>query len=101
MKDRASLTMSHTEEKSLRKQQIKAYRMVFSFFRDAAVAIAPVEGNLLFLLLIQPDELLSRLRHKVVQAFQVALPLSGTALEGTRVQSDETMENKIKKKNRD
>lgn len=70
--------------------------MVFSFLGDGAVAVAPVEGNLLFLLLIQPDEFLSRLRHKVVQVFQVALSLSGTALKGTRIQRDETIE-QIKK----
>lgn len=55
--------------------------MVVSFLGDASVPLAPVESNFLFLLLIQPDELLSRLRHKVTQALQVALPLSGTDLE--------------------
>lgn len=39
--------------------------VVVSFLGDVAVAIAPVKGNLLLLLLIQPDELLSGLRHKV------------------------------------
>lgn len=33
--------------------------MVVSFLGYVAVAIAPVKGNFLFLLLIQPDELLS------------------------------------------
>lgn len=49
--------------------------MIVSFLGDAVVAITPVKGNLLFLLLIQPDELLRSLRHKVVKAFQVGLPL--------------------------
>lgn len=57
--------------------------MVVSFLGDAAVAIAPVEGHLLFLLLVQPDELLSGLRHEVEQALQVALSLSRAALKGT------------------
>lgn len=33
--------------------------MIVSFLGYAVVAIAPVKGDLLFLLLIQPDELLS------------------------------------------
>lgn len=74
--------------------------MVFSFLGDGAVAVTPVEGNLLFLLLIQPDEFLSRLRHKVVQVFQVGLSLSGTALEGTKIQRDEMIESRFKKKNK-
>lgn len=82
--------------KSQSAEQIKPYSMVFSFFGDATVAIAPVEGNLLFLLFIQPDEFLSRLWHKVVQAFQVALLLSGMALKGTRIQRDDTIENRLK-----
>lgn len=59
--------------------------MVLPFLRDAAVAVAPVEGHLLLLLLVQPDELLSRLRHKVVQAVQVALPLIRGALKSGKV----------------
>lgn len=35
-----------------------SYSMVVSFLGDVAVAITPVEGHLLLLLLIQPDELL-------------------------------------------
>lgn len=58
-----------------------AYSMVVSFLRDVAVAITPVEGDLLFLFLVQPDELLSRLRHKVKKALQVALPVPRRALK--------------------
>lgn len=35
--------------------------MIVSFLGDVAVAITPVKGDLLLLLLIQPDELLSGL----------------------------------------
>lgn len=35
-----------------------AYCMIVSFLGDVAVAITPVKGDLLFFLLIQPDELL-------------------------------------------
>lgn len=40
---------------------LQTYSVVLSFLRDAAVAITPVEGHLLLLLFVQPDELLSRL----------------------------------------
>ena len=55
--------------------------MVVSFLGDAAVTITPVKGYFLLLLLIQPDQLLSRLGHKVSQALQVALSLSGIVLK--------------------
>lgn len=58
--------------------------MVVSFLGDVTIAITPLKGNLLFLPFIQPDELLSCLRHKVMQTLQVALSLSGTALKNDR-----------------
>lgn len=57
-----------------------AHGMVVSFLGDVAVAIAPVKGNLLLFFLVQPDELLRRLRDKVMQTFEVTLPISGAAL---------------------
>lgn len=65
--------------------QQQTHSVVLPFLQDAAVAVAPVKGHLLLLLLVQPDELLSRLRHKVVQAVQVALPLIRGALKSGKV----------------
>lgn len=67
-------------------QLTKTYSMVVSLLGDVAVAIAPVKCHFLLLFLIQPDELLSGLGHKVMQALQVALSLSGTALRGADIQ---------------
>lgn len=63
----------------------QTHSVVFPFLRDATVTVAPVEGHLLLLLLVKPDELLSRLRYKVVQAVQVALTFARGALEGSEV----------------
>lgn len=68
--------------------QQHTHSVVLPFLRDAAVAVAPVEGHLLLLLLVQPDELLSRLRHKVVQAVQVALTLTRGALKRGKASVD-------------
>ena len=61
-----------------------AYGVVVPFVVDVAVPVAPVEGHLLLLLLVEPDELLGGPRYKVVQLLQVALSLPRAVLPGRR-----------------
>lgn len=44
--------------------------MQLSLGVDVGVAVAPVVGNLLLLPLVEPDQLLSAVRHERVQALQ-------------------------------
>ena len=59
-----------------------AYGVVVPFVCYVAVSVAPVEGHLLLLLLVQPDELLGGPRHEVMQVLQIVLSLSRTILVG-------------------
>lgn len=58
-----------------------SYCMIIPLPRNVTVSFTPVESHLLFLLLIEPDQLLSGAGYKVKQAVQVSLPLTGAFLQ--------------------